>query len=176
MTRQSFEAAVSNAATQEHPTVQTIKETVFAASLKELRELKVQWDKLRPSFLARLTRIQQRIEQAAKVGLDPNHLDRLVGRLMRELSGGSREPGLLNIIASQIQNTIDQMEQFKPGQIHLRTMWLSWTGEPVRVHSNIHGVEERLSWLEDIVADGGQLQALVEAAAAERKAGLGAVV
>ncbi len=173
MTTQSFEAAVSNAATQEHPTVQTIKETVFAAPLKELREFKVQWDKLRPSFLARLTRIQQRIDQAAKVGVDPNHVHRLVGRLLQELSGGSREPGLLNTISDQIQSTIDQMEKFKPDQVHLRTVWVSWTGEPVLVHSNIHGIEERLGWLEDLVKDGGQLQALVEAAM-ERKAGVAA--
>ena len=66
------------------------------------------------------------------------------------------------------------MQGFTEKQLPLRSVWLSWPSTPDRMKDNLLAIENRLSQLEAIVADGGQLQQMIEQVA-ERKAGQQAV-
>jgi hypothetical protein len=174
MTTETFDQAVSHATNQENAEVRLIKETYFAAPLAELQQLRTQWGKQRERCQTRLAHIQQRIHQAGTAGADPNQVHRLVGTLVRDLAGGAREmPGLLNSIGPQIDRAIENMERLAPAQVPLRGLWLAWTAAPERVKDNLLAVADRLDQLEAIIADGGPLQQLVDAAAA-RKSGAAA--
>jgi hypothetical protein len=66
------------------------------------------------------------------------------------------------------------MQGFTEKQLPLWSVWLSWTSMPDRLKDNLLAIENRLSQLEAIVADGGPLQQMI-GRLAERKAGRQAV-
>jgi hypothetical protein len=174
MSTPSFEAAVS-AAQQEEPEVATIKQS-FAEPLKQLATLKKQWATQHPQFHDRFLRVQQRAQLAISAGVTVELVSRLLNPMVRELVGGgdSLPPGLLHTIGPQIESGIEAMSRFSLRDVPARGQWLTWPHIPGRVRDNIHAAEERLSGLEDIVKDGGQLQQMIEQVA-ERKAGSKAV-
>jgi hypothetical protein len=47
------------------------------------------------------------------------------------------------------------MQGFTEQQLPLRSVWLSWPSTPDRLKDNLLAIENRLSQLEAIVADGG---------------------
>ena len=100
---------------------------------------------------------------------------RLTSPLVNDLQGGGPVfVGLLSSIGPQIDRGMADMERFDEPQLGLRQLWLSWPNIPSRVRDNINAAESRMSQLESLVADGGQLQQMIEQVA-ERKAGQQAV-
>lgn len=168
MSAQTFEETVT-VATQIHDEGLAMKQTLFAEPLKELAKLRTEWEKLRPQFQERLNRVLHRAQQAMKAGVDARHVMNLVERHQQALSGGLQgQAGLLSSLGPQIDSAIEQMNQFDPKLFHARHLWIAMPTAPSRVRDNIHAVEERLGWLEDVVKDGGPLQGLIEEAIARK--------
>lgn len=171
MSSTTFDEAVHLPEEREYPELAAIQR-LFVEPLKELKALKMQWEKTRVGFQTRLSRIHHRVQQAERAGVTITQASGLVGSFLNELqgSGRTRVAGLLPSIGPQIENGITKMECFSAEHIAHREEWGSWIEIPSRIRDNIHAVEERLAQLETLVADGGPLQNLVEQAAA-RKAG-----
>lgn len=168
MSVQTFEEAVS-AAQQEDQQVAAIKQT-FVEPLKELTKLKAQWDKQRLQFQNRLSLVHHRVQQAVTAGVNADQVLRVVGPLIRDLEGGGPViAGLIPTFPTQLETCMANMRDFTEKQLPLRSVWLSWPSTPDRLKDNLRAIEDRLSQLESIVADGGQLQQMIERVA-ERKA------
>ncbi len=166
-----FDEAVNLPEEREYPELAVIRK-MFVEPLKELKALKMQWEKTRAGFQTRLGRIHHRVQQAEKAGVTITEASGLVGPFLNELqgSGHTMAAGLLPSIGPQIENGITKIEGFSMEHIPYRQEWGSWIGIPSRVRDSMHAVEQQLAQLETLVADGGPLQKLVEQAVA-RKAG-----
>ena len=175
MSTPTFEEAVS-AAQQGDAGVAHIKETVFAEPLSELKRMKSEWARTHAELQGRIARARGRMQQAVDAGLNFDHVARLGKPFLDRLTGdGLAHPGVLNAIGPQIDRSIASMENFTVSQLHNeRHVWCAWPNIPSRVRDNINGAESLVGQLEAIVADGGQLQQMIEQVA-ERKAGSQAV-
>ncbi len=172
MSAQTFDEAVSQARSQEHPEVMRIKRT-FVEPLRELGTLRDQWQQAEPGYRLRLDHIFHRMQQAQQAGVDPGAILRLVNPAFNELAGGgdAMRASLLDSTSRQITDGMANMQGFGPVQLAQRVVWSVWPSIPARVKDNILAIETRLDCLEVLTGDGGDLQRLVEAAA-ERKAGV----
>ena len=127
----------------------------------------MQWAKMRMGFQTRLSRIHHRVQQAEKAGVTITRAAQLVGPFLNELQGrgNTRAIGLLPSIGQQIENGITTLERVGEEPLPRRQELGTWTDIPLCVRGKIRVVEERLTHLETLFAEGGPLQGLVEHAA-----------
>lgn len=165
MSSTTFDGTYNLAAKTEPIELVAIK-LMFVELLKELKALKTQWEKMRAGFQTRLSQVHHRVQQAEKAGVTITQAAHLVGPFLNELQGrGHMKAGLLPSIGQQIENGIRTIERVSEEPLPRRQEWSTWTGIPSCVRGKMRVVEERLTHLETLVADGGPLQDLVEQAA-----------
>jgi hypothetical protein len=154
---QTFEQAM-NAPTQGEiqleETRRTLRRTVDAIQekLKQVRKARRGWDN-------RLNAVHARRVLAARRGVRHPRLEWIID----EVAGGNMRTGILPCLESHAEAVIAEIALIKAVPAQQTLCYLQ--GEPERIEGNVRTIEERLSEMETIVKDGGELQRMKEAKA-----------
>lgn len=168
MNTQTFEEAVT--AAQAEPLEMAAIRQTLNGPIQELIALKTRWAKQHPKYCGRSSHIRHRAEQAMRAGVPPDAVLYRLNPWLRDLEGGPGIAGLLHSVGPHIDAGLSAMERFSVKDLPHWDRWRSWPQIPARITDSIRAIEDRLSWLEEIVKDGGSLQQMVEQVA-EQKAG-----
>jgi hypothetical protein len=160
----TFEEAVSNFVAPGAGQFEELKDT-FKPTLATLRDQYRAFQKQKPAWLSRVSNAQARRQLAVAQGCILFRVE----YLLEQLRGGQSavNPGSIQGTENQMAANIQTIEGLRLQDLPNHDWWRTWYNFPKYAPNAVDAIEQSLSELDTLVADGGELQRMLEGKSVE---------